>query len=98
MARIDPRTRRLVRSFGLGDTPDNVAADGEVWVSDGCSIGGKPGQVDHPFSAADGGVELDEEIALDRAFADAAPHLESQAAAAGCGLAAEGTSAWVATN
>jgi YVTN family beta-propeller protein len=98
MARIDPRTRRLVRSFGFGETPDNVAVDGEVWVSDGCSIGGKPGRVDHPFSAADGGTELDEEIPLDGAFAGAAPRLERQTAEAVCGLAAEGTSAWVATN
>ena len=54
--------------------------------------------MDHPFSAADGGIELDEEIPLDGAFADAAPHLESQTAEPACGLAAEGTSAWVATN
>ncbi len=98
MARIDPRTRRLVRSFGLGDTPDNVAVAGEVWVSDGCSIGGKPGQVDHPWTGYSGGVELDEEIPLDRAFAEERPRLTAQPPEAVCGLAAAGTSAWVATN
>jgi len=98
MARIDPQARRLVRKFGVGDTPDNVAADGEVWVSDGCSVGGNPGQVDHPFTAADGGTELEEEIPLAGSFTDAAPRLEGLSAESVCGLAADGTSAWVATN
>jgi YVTN family beta-propeller protein len=98
MARIDPRTRRLVRSFGLGENPDNVAADGEVWVSDGCAIGGDPGQVDHPWTGAGGGIDLDDEIPLDSAFAEAGPRLTEQNPEAACGLAASGTSAWVATN
>ena len=98
MARIDPSARKLVRSFGVGETPDNVAVAGEVWVSDGCSIGGKPGKLDHPFTGQGGGIELDDEISLDRAFPDVAPRLESQSPEAVCGLAAAGTSAWVATN
>jgi YVTN family beta-propeller protein len=98
ISRIDPKTRRATRNFGLGKTPDNVAAAGEVWVSGGCSEGGNPGTLLHPFTGAQGGIELDEEIPLERAFPGEAPRLAPLEAGTRCGLAAAGRSVWVATN
>ena len=98
LSRINAGTGRVVRSFGVGETPGNVAAAGEVWVSDRCSIGGDPGMLDHPFTGAGGGIELDEAISLEHAFPREEPRLTAQSPAAVCGLAAAGRSAWVATN
>jgi YVTN family beta-propeller protein len=98
ISQIDPRAKRLVKSYGIGQTPDNVAAAGEVWVADRCSIGGDPGTLLHVYSAANGGTELDTEIPLEGAFARQPPRLAPLQAAARCGLAASEQSAWVATN
>jgi len=99
ISRIDPEARRVIRSYGIGDTPDNVAATaGEVWVADRCSIGGDPGKLLHIYTAAEGGIELDQEVPLERAFPRGAPRLAPLQTATRCGLAAEGETAWVATN
>jgi YVTN family beta-propeller protein len=97
ISRIDPQARRLVRSYGIGEAPENVAAAGEVWVADRCS-GGEPGKLLHIYTPAEGGTELDQEIPLERAFPRDAPRLAPVQAATRCGLAADGKSAWVATN
>ena len=97
ISRIDPKARPT-RSFGLGETLDNVAAAGEVWVADGCSEGGNPGTLIHPFTGAQGGIELDEEIPLERAFPSESPRLAPVETGTRCGLAADGQSVWVATN
>jgi len=98
IAQIDPQAQRLVRSYGIGETPDNVAAAGEVWVADRCSVGGDPGTLLHIYTAAGAGIELDEEISLEQASPGEAPRLAPVPAATRCGLAADGQSAWVATN
>jgi YVTN family beta-propeller protein len=98
VSRIDPGTRRVIRSYGIGETPDNVAAAGEVWVADGCSVGGDPGKLLHVYTGAEGGIELDQEVPLERAFPSEAPRLAPLQTATRCGLAAEGETAWVATN
>lgn len=98
ISQIDARARKLGRSYGIGETPDNVAAAAEVWVADRCSIGGDPGKLLHIYTAAGAGIELDEEISLERAFPRAAPRPAPVQAATRCGLAAAGQSAWVATN
>ena len=98
ISQLDPEARRLVRSYGVGETPGNVAADREVWVADRCSIGGDPGTLLHTYTAARRGIELDEEIHLERAFPRDTPSLAPLQPATGCGLAADGQSAWVATN
>lgn len=99
ISRIDPETRRVIRSYGIGDTPANVAAAaGEVWVADGCSIGGDPGKLLHIYTSAEGGIELDQEVSLQHAFPSEAPRLAPLQTATRCGLAAEGQTAWVATN
>ena len=96
ISQIDPRARRLIRSYGIGETPGNVAAAGEVWVSDRCSVGGDPGTLLHAYTGQ-GGIELDEEIPLERAFRREEPPLAPLAADTRCGLAADRQSAWVAT-
>jgi YVTN family beta-propeller protein len=98
ISRIDPRTRRLIRSYGIGETPDTVAAAGEVWVADRCSVGGNPGKLLHIYTAAQGGTELDQDIPLERAFPRETPRLAPLQTATRCGLAADGQTAWVATN
>ncbi len=98
ISRINPRTRRLIRSYGIGENPDNVAAAGEVWVADRCSIGGDPGTLLHIYTPVGGGAELDQEIPLERAFARETPSLAPLQTGTRCGIAAEGNVAWVATN
>jgi YVTN family beta-propeller protein len=98
ISQIDPRARRLVRSYGIGQTPGNVAAAGEVWVADRCSIGGDAGTLLHAYTAAGGGTELDAEIPLEGAFPRGTPQLAPLEVATRCGLAATGRTAWVATN
>ncbi len=98
VSRIDPRARRLFGTRGVGEVPGNIAGTAaEVWMLDRCS-GGEPGSLLHIYTAAGGGVELDETISL----ADLTPERGTGAAplqtAARCGLAASGRSAWVATN
>jgi len=99
ISRIDAGTRRVIRSYGIGETPDNVvAAEGEVWVADRCSVGGDPGKLLHIYSGAEGGTELDQEVPLARAYPHESPRLAPVQTATRCGLAAEGRTAWVATN
>jgi YVTN family beta-propeller protein len=98
ISQIDAENRRLVRSYGIGETPGNVAAADEVWVADRCSIGGDAGTLLHAYTTAGGGTALDDEIPLEQAFPREAPELAPVQTAARCGLAAEGQTAWVATN
>lgn len=98
ISRVDPRSRGLLRSYGVGETPDSIAAGDEVWVVDGCSIGGNSGSLLHVYSGAEGGIELDEVLPLKDAHETQEPRLAPLQVATRCGLAAAGGSAWVATN
>ena len=60
--------------------------------------GGNPGTLLHPFTGARGGIALDEEIPLERAFPGESPRLAPVEAGTRCGIAAAGQSVWVATN
>jgi YVTN family beta-propeller protein len=96
VSRIDPQTRKLLGTKGVGDIPGNVAGStGEVWILDRCGDG-SPGSLLHIHTAAGGGIELDEAISL----ANLTPEQGAGSASPGarCGLAATGQSAWVATN
>ena len=98
VSRIDPEARRLVGTTGVGEVPSNVAgAPGEVWILDRCS-GGEPGSLLHIYTAAGGGIELDETISLANLTPKHGTGAGSLPTAARCGLAAAGLSAWVATN
>ena len=98
VARIDPQARRLLGTKGAGDTPGNVAgAVGEVWILDRCGDG-SPGSLLHFYTAAGGGIDLDETISLANLTPRQRTGAGSLPTGARCGLAATGPSAWVATN
>ena len=98
VSRIDPQARRLLGTKGVGEVPGNVAGGpGEVWVIDRCS-GGEPGSLLHVYTAAGGGIDLDETISLANRTPKHGTGAGSLQTAARCGLAATGQSAWVATN
>jgi YVTN family beta-propeller protein len=95
VSRIDPRSRRLVATQGIGRAASNLAASPEeVWVLAECFSGGR-GLLIHLYTARSGGVDLTEEYPLGPAGDDAEPRALQFATVAGCGLAAAGRSAWV---
>ena len=98
VSRIDPQTRRLVGTKGVGETPGNVAgATEEVWILDRCGEG-SPGRLLHIYTRGGGGIDLDETISLANVTPRRGTGAGSLPTAARCGLAATGQSAWVATN
>jgi YVTN family beta-propeller protein len=107
LARIDVRTRRLLDTKGLGGAPTdrgipgNVAASPqEVWVSAAACNGPDPGALLHVFTASDGGLDLTgaDDVSLAGVVPEPARPSGAGSSLLGCGLAARGTSAWVATN
>jgi YVTN family beta-propeller protein len=107
LARIDMRTRRLLETKGIGGaptgrgTPGNVVASpDEVWVSAAACNGPDPGDLLHVFTAGDRGVDLAgaDDVPLAGVVPEPAHLSEAGTSLLGCGLAARGTSAWVATN
>jgi YVTN family beta-propeller protein len=106
LARIDVRTRRLLETKGIGGAPTNrgtpgnvVASQDEVWVSAAGCNGPDPGELLHVFSAGDEGIDLGgaDDVDLDGAVPEPRRHEVEGSSLLGCGLAARGTSAWVAT-
>jgi YVTN family beta-propeller protein len=104
LSRIDVRARRLVETRGFGGTPGGggipgnvVASAEEVWVNAGGCNGDKAGALFHVFTVGNGGTDLAgvDDVALAGAIPE---HRTPSDAGPGCGLAARGTSAWVATN
>jgi YVTN family beta-propeller protein len=105
LVQIDVRTRRLLETKGIGGAPTNrgtpgnvVASPDEVWVSAAGCNGPDPGDLLHVFSAGDGGIDLGGADDVDLAGAVPEPgRQEDEESSFGCGLAAHGRSAWVAT-
>jgi YVTN family beta-propeller protein len=104
LSRIDMRTRRVLETKGIGGTPGeggvpgNVSASAqEVWVNAGGCNGDKAGELLHVFTAGDRAIDLTDPDGAPLAAAIPRRHAPVDATA-GCGLAARGTSAWVATN
>jgi YVTN family beta-propeller protein len=105
LSRIDARTRSLLETKGIGGTisgggtPGNVAASAqEVWVNAAGCNGPDPGAVLHVFSAGVGDLAGMDDVSLAGAVPEPrGPHVPPHGLS-GCGLAARGTSAWVATN
>jgi YVTN family beta-propeller protein len=104
LSRIDVRARRLVETKGLGGTPGGggvpgniVASAEEVWANAAGCNGDKAGALLHVFAAGDGETDLAgrDDVGLAGAIPE---HRTPDDAGPGCGLAARGTSAWVATN
>jgi YVTN family beta-propeller protein len=102
LSRIDIRTRRLLETKGLGGAPTNggtpgnvVASSGDVWANAAGCNGGQTGELLHVFTARHGGIDLTDDVPV----AGAVPMRATSATSpGGCGLAARGTSAWMATN
>ena len=86
LASVDPRTRELRSTQGIGGTPTNMAVGGrEVWISDSCNSNTNPALIRYEH----GLPENIEEVSLPPASGEAKP---TQTVA--CGLAASGESVW----
>jgi YVTN family beta-propeller protein len=104
LSRIDLRTRRVRETKGIGGTPGeggvpgNVSASAQdVWVNAAGCNGDKAGELLHVFTAGDREIDLTDPD--DAILAGAIPERRAPLdVSAGCGLAARGRSAWVATN
>ncbi|MDQ4019786.1 MAG: winged helix-turn-helix domain-containing protein [Actinomycetota bacterium] len=95
LSRIDPRTRRLVHTEGIGGGPGNLGATrSHVWIAQGCSEGGNPGTLLRIDTELAGTFEVASEVPLETTPERGPVTLPSP----GCGLAANATSVWVATN
>jgi len=86
LARVDPRTRELLSTQGIGGIPSNMAAAGDdVWILDSCNSNTNPA-----LRRYEHGSPLNiEEITLPPA-SGAAETVQK----VGCGLAASPASAW----
>ena len=101
LSRIDAASRKLVETKGIGGSaggggvPGNVAAAAhEVWLNAAGCNGGQTGEVLHVRT---GGRDIGGSD--DVPVADAVPaHPVEDIDAGGCGLVAQGTSVWAATN
>jgi YVTN family beta-propeller protein len=104
LSHIDVKTRKLVDTRGIGGSPSgggvpgNVAASAQdVWLNAAGCNGGQTGAVLHVVTAGEGGRNLGG--ADDVPVAGAVPkHAILGTAGGGCGLVAQGTSVWAATN
>jgi YVTN family beta-propeller protein len=101
ISRIDVRTRRLLGTKGVSEANNLVTSPEEVWIAaGGCSNGGTPGKLLHLFTSADGGIDLSggDELSLTHVFPGVKSDTVLPLTTPGCGLAAQSTAAWVATN
>jgi YVTN family beta-propeller protein len=95
LSRIDPRTRKLVHTEGIGGGAGNLGATrSHVWIAQGCSEGGNPGTLLRIDTELAGTFEVASEIPLETTPEHGPVTLPSP----GCGLAANAESVWVATN
>jgi len=97
LSRIDLRTREMLGTQGTGGTPGNVAASPEqIWVSSGCTVGGAAGTLVAVYRDGTGDLLGGGEVSL-TGVTPQHPDADLQAPP-GCGLAAEGTTVWMAAN
>jgi YVTN family beta-propeller protein len=95
ISRINVRARKLAYTGGIGGTPGNlVATQDDVWVSEGCSIGGNPGALVQIDTRLTGSVDVDQDIRL----AGLGPAPTTLPTSPGCGLAASARAVWIATS
>ncbi|HEX6696364.1 MAG TPA: hypothetical protein VF080_06195 [Solirubrobacteraceae bacterium] len=104
LSHIDVKTRALVETRGLGGSPSgggvpgNVAASAQdVWLNAAGCNGGATGAILHVVTAGEGGSNLGGRD--DVHVAGAVPeHTVLGNSNGGCGIVAQGTSVWAATN
>jgi YVTN family beta-propeller protein len=104
LSHIDVKTRKLVETRGLGGSPSgggvpgSVAASAEdVWLNAAGCNGGQIGSVLHVATAGEGGRNLGgrDDVPVARAVPE---HTVVDPSHGGCGIVAQGTSVWAATN
>jgi YVTN family beta-propeller protein len=104
LSHIDVKTRKLVETRGLGGSPSgggvpgSVAASAQdVWLNAAGCNGGQTGSVLHVATAGEGGRYLGGRD--DVLVAGVVPeHTVLATSNGGCGIVAQGTSVWAATN
>jgi YVTN family beta-propeller protein len=98
VSRIDLHTHKLLDTHGVSDTVGNLATSPqEVWVeTEGCSNGGTAGKLLHLYSARGGDLSGGDELELGSAYRHSGGAVSQTDP--GCGLAARGNAAWLATN
>ena len=106
LSHIDVKTRRLVDTSGLGGSPSgggvpgNVAAAArDVWLNAAGCNGGQTGAVLHVVTAGEGGRNLavtDDDVHMAGVVPEHPPI--STTLSGGCGVVAQGTAVWAATN
>jgi len=104
LSHIDVKTRKLVGTRGIGGSPagggvpGNVAASAQdVWLNAAGCNGGQTGTVLHVVTAGEVGRNLGGSD--DVPVAGAVPeHTVVDTSHGGCGIVAQGTSVWAATN
>jgi YVTN family beta-propeller protein len=104
LSHIDVKTRTLVDTRGIGGSPSgggvpgNVAASArDVWLNGAGCNGGQTGAVLHVVAAGEGGKSIvgAEEVPVEGAVPE---HTVRATTNGGCGIVAQGTSVWAATN
>jgi YVTN family beta-propeller protein len=103
LSHIDVATRKLVETKGIGGSPagggvpGSVAASAhDVWLNAAGCNGQQPGAILHVVAGGEGGRDL---ASGDRVrVAGAVPAHPSSIEGGGCGLAAQGSTVWAATN
>jgi YVTN family beta-propeller protein len=86
LSRINPKTRELLSTQGIGGTPENMAVGGdEVWILDSCNANTNPALIRYEH-----GSPLNFEVVP---LPPASGHGETTQRVA-CGLAASSSSAW----
>jgi YVTN family beta-propeller protein len=104
LSHIDVKTRKLVETSGLGGSPSgggvpgNVAASAQdVWLNAAGCNGGQTGSILHVVTAGEVGTNLSGSD--DVPVAGKVPeHTVVGNSNGGCGIVAQGTSVWAATN
>lgn len=104
LSHIDVKSRKLIGTRGIGGSasgggvPGNVAASAQdVWLNAAACNGSKPGAILHVRTAGPAGRNLGGRDDVPVAGA-VPPHESSGTEGGGCGLVAQGTSVWAATN
>jgi len=98
LAHIDAASRRTVATAGVGGSPGTLAVTADdLWVTKHCGEGG-PGSVFRYVIGGDGAINLTDADEISLAGIASASESIPQQTSAGCGIAANATSVWVATS
>jgi YVTN family beta-propeller protein len=98
LAHIDPARRRIVATAGVGGSPGNLAFSADdLWVIKHCGEG-TPGSMFRYVMGSDGAINVTDAEEISLAGIAGASRPSPIQTGAGCGMAADATSVWVATS